>query len=44
MVRTKTVALLSIIALFLLFGCSGTKPAYKYELKEVHPVAGRQGQ
>ena len=31
------------IVLVLLCGCGAAEPAFKYELKEVHPVAGRQG-
>ena len=37
------VILLSLITLFVLCGCNQTKATYQYELKEVHPVAGRQG-
>ena len=42
--RKRTVLALSLIsALFLCGYESGANPAYKYELKEVHPVGGRQG-
>ena len=35
--------LLSLTALVTLCGCSKTKAALQFELKEAHPVAGRQG-
>ena len=35
--------LLSLTALVALCGCSKTKAALQFELKEAHPVAGRQG-
>ena len=41
--RRKTVMLLSLIALFFLYGCGEAESFYGYELAEVHPVAGRQG-
>ena len=37
------VMLLSLTALVALCGCSKTKAALQFELKEAHPVAGRQG-
>ena len=40
---TKTVMLLSVIALILLYGCAGAESVLRYELASVHPVAGRQG-
>ena len=41
--RKKTTLLLGLIALIFLYGCGKTTPVFKYELAEVHPVAGRQG-
>ena len=41
--RKKTTLLLGLIALIFLYGCGKTTPDFKYELAEVHPVAGRQG-
>ena len=41
--RKKTTLLLGLIALIFLYGCGKTAPVFKYELAEVHPVAGRQG-
>lgn len=41
--RKKTTLLLGLIALIFLYGCGKTPPVFKYELAEVHPVAGRQG-
>jgi len=38
-----TVALLSILTLAGLCGCSSAKPVCEYELSDVHAVAGRQG-
>ena len=35
--------LMSLAALIFMSGCSETKPVYSYDLKEVHPVSGRQG-
>lgn len=35
--------LLFLSASILLWGCSGKKSVYKYELADVHPVSGRQG-
>lgn len=41
--RKKSMLLLFLSASILLWGCSGKKPVYKYELADVHPVSGRQG-
>ena len=41
--RKMIVMLLSLTALVALCGCSKTKAALQFELKEAHPVAGRQG-
>lgn len=41
--QKRTVALLSLILLMILCGCSEGKPAAHYELADTHPVAGRQG-
>ena len=41
--RKKTTLLLGLIALIFLYGCGKTTPVFKYELAEVHHVAGRQG-
>ena len=41
--RRKTVVLLSLIALILLYGCGEAESVLKYELASVHTVAGRQG-
>lgn len=41
--RKKTVTLLMLTLLFFLQGCGAPRPNFKYELSEVHPVAGRQG-
>ena len=41
--RKKTTLLLGLIALIFLYGCGKATPVFKYELAEVHPVAGRQG-
>ena len=35
--------LMSLTALIFMSGCSEIKPVYSYDLKEVHPVSGRQG-
>ena len=35
--------LITLITLILLCGCKSTSAAYKYELADVHSVAGRQG-
>ena len=41
--RKKSMLLLFLSASILLWGCSGKKSVYKYELADVHPVSGRQG-
>lgn len=41
--RRKTVVLLSLIALILLYGCGEAESVFKFELASVHPVVGRQG-
>jgi hypothetical protein len=41
--KRMIVMLLSLTALVALCGCSKTKAALQFELKEAHPVAGRQG-
>ena len=38
-----TIILISLIALILLYGCNMTRTDLKYELTDVHSVAGRQG-
>ena len=39
----RTVVLLSLLALIMLYACGDAESVPKYELKSVHPVAGRQG-
>lgn len=41
--RRIHIILLVLTAIVFLYGCSEKKSAYKYELADVHPVAGRQG-
>ena len=42
--RNKTMMTLGILSAVFLNGCAGNaRPAYRYELQEVHPVGGRQG-
>ncbi len=41
--RIKTMALLSIAAMFLLCGCQKQESTKGYELSQVHRVSGRQG-
>ena len=41
--RRFTAILLSLLAGTLLWECGAAEPAYRYELAEAHPVAGRQG-
>ena len=41
--RRKTILLFSLIALLCQIGYAETGSAFRYTLREVHPVAGRQG-
>ncbi|MBQ6368014.1 MAG: hypothetical protein IJJ30_05735 [Erysipelotrichaceae bacterium] len=42
--QIKTMMTLGILSAVFLNGCAGNaRPAYRYELQEVHPVGGRQG-
>ena len=41
--KKKLLVILSVVGLVLLIGCGRTGSGLKYELADVHPVAGRQG-
>ena len=41
--QKKLLVILSLVSSIMLIGCGKTKAGFKYELADVHPVAGRQG-
>ena len=40
--QKRTVMLFSFILLIILGGCSVSKSIFHYELRDIHPVVGRQ--
>ena len=41
--QKKLLVIISLVCMILFIGCSKTESGFKYELADVHPVAGRQG-